>query len=187
MKDLHTWLSKLPKKRKHEETVAAEEFEGDDIDERERRALKRSRKAEDEDPSYLGGVVPRNLDVEARKATRTKIAAPASTASRPARLALPTDPPVRPPRSAMDAPASAASAMPAVFQRQSVRTRVPCSVFGEQVQSEQSAADRKQISSSAWICRADSNLPQPIRPHHTVRIISRLNSRVSTRHNSFCS
>ena len=112
MKDLHTWLSKLPKKRKHEETVAAEEFEGDDdVDERERRALKRSRKAEDEDPSYLGGVVRRNLDVDTRAATRTKVAAPPA---RPARLALPTEAPVRPPRNAMDAPISAESA-PAVF------------------------------------------------------------------------
>jgi hypothetical protein len=117
MKDLHTWIiDNAPAKRQAGGQVAAEEYAGVDVDEREVRALKRSRQAEEEDPSYLGDALPRGAAVPA-PVTRAKVQKPHPARTEPAksiRLAVPTVPTARPPPISMDA-GPAPSPLPAAF------------------------------------------------------------------------
>ncbi|ORY27368.1 hypothetical protein BCR39DRAFT_538518 [Naematelia encephala] len=118
------FLKALPKKRgPHDPPAAAEEYEGDDVDERDRRAAKRSRRAEEEDPSYTGGPLPRSAEnsdaVNNTRGNKTKKvksppreSAPRTYIPLPASIAPPLNS-FRPPPSAMDA--NGAPAVPATF------------------------------------------------------------------------
>ncbi|WVF66333.1 hypothetical protein IAT40_001073 [Kwoniella sp. CBS 6097] len=83
-KFLYNEIKKLPKKRKHDEQPAAEQYEGDeDVDARNARAIKRSRRAEEDDPSYVGDKTERTIIAPETVKTRAQAAqpAPVSTAS----------------------------------------------------------------------------------------------------------
>lgn len=106
MKDFHAWLIKnAPKKRQPGEEVAAEDYEGDDVDMREKRALKRSRQQEEEDPSYLGDRLERGAG-DAAPTTRAKVQKSepkkVEPAARPC-IAVASTSVARPPPSPMDA------------------------------------------------------------------------------------
>jgi hypothetical protein len=130
IKDLHAWLAKVPKKRSADEIPAAEDFD-DMVDEVEQRAIKRSRRQEEEDPTYRDTIIPREIAPDpAARTTRNAAAAgtskaapvknlPASTlasssTSKP-RQALPTQAPVRPPPNPMDRTSGPAIHLPSSF------------------------------------------------------------------------
>ncbi|WVW81667.1 hypothetical protein I302_103662 [Kwoniella bestiolae CBS 10118] len=74
---LSDFILAIPKKRKLEEVPAAEQYEADDdVDEREARALKRSRRAEELDPTYNDEWTERAIISPTKVATRAKAAAP---------------------------------------------------------------------------------------------------------------
>lgn len=113
MKDLHQWLGKVPKKRIGNEVPAAEDYE-DDVDEREQRVLKRTRRNEEEDPTYRDTIIAREAVIP-ESAVATRAARPIS--GRPSspkkksstsvpipvvRQSLPTQAVARPPASSMD-------------------------------------------------------------------------------------
>lgn len=113
MKDIHQILSKFPKGRIQGDTEpAAEEYEGDNVDEREVRAAKRSRQAEEEDPTWRDRATLVARDAErtdpttgtrANKAVKTTMA-PQVKQERfdPPRAHPPPPPAVRPATSSMD-------------------------------------------------------------------------------------
>ncbi|WVQ93954.1 hypothetical protein IAU59_001032 [Kwoniella sp. CBS 9459] len=77
-KFLYNEIKKLPKKRKHDEQPAAEQYEGDeDVDARNARAIKRSRRAEEDDPSYVGDKTERTIIAPETVKTRAQAANPA--------------------------------------------------------------------------------------------------------------
>ena len=110
VKDLHDLLAKIQKKRHLGEHVAAEDYEGDDTHTRERGALKRTRLAEEEDPSYHGQGITLRDAVEAGPSTQTKVHKPEAKKepTRPSYIEPPFATVARPPPSKMDAPAPAA-------------------------------------------------------------------------------
>ncbi|WWC85679.1 uncharacterized protein L201_000545 [Kwoniella dendrophila CBS 6074] len=70
---LSTQIQSIPKKRKLNEIPAAEQYEGDDdVDERNARAMKRSRRAEEDDPTYTEEWTERALASPTRTTTRAK-------------------------------------------------------------------------------------------------------------------
>ena len=84
MSDLHSIIQTIPRRTNPGEVAAAEEYEGDEVDPRDVRAAKRSRRAEAEDPTYHGDVVPRDIQAsDAVNNTRSKTSKTSST-SRPA-------------------------------------------------------------------------------------------------------
>ncbi|WVR03288.1 hypothetical protein IAU60_000279 [Kwoniella sp. DSM 27419] len=83
---LLTNIKALPKKRKADERPAAEEYEGDeDVDARNVRAMKRSRRGEEEDPTYVGERTERTLltpeRVQTRNQATSRVGSPTPTGS----------------------------------------------------------------------------------------------------------
>ena len=73
IKTLHSWMdTHAAMKRQANEQVAAEDFDDEEVDYRERRELKRSRQAGEADPSFLGEPLTRNAAEPARN-TRAKM------------------------------------------------------------------------------------------------------------------
>jgi hypothetical protein len=111
MKDLHQWLNKVPKKRIGNEIPAAEDYE-DDVDQREQRVLKRTRRNEEEDPTYRDTIIAREAVIPetgiATRAARPIAGRPSSPKKKSStsvpvvRQPLPTQSVARPPPSAMD-------------------------------------------------------------------------------------
>ena len=106
MKALHQWLSShASKKRQTNEQVAAEDYNGEAVDYRERRALKRSRQSEEADPSFLGDALARDA-VDPERNTRNKVQkldAARDESVRQRRLSVPISNVARPPPNSMDA------------------------------------------------------------------------------------
>jgi hypothetical protein len=111
MRQLHSWLNQVSYKRQANETPAAEDYE-DDVDYREQRAIKRTRRAEENDPTYRDTMVPREIAAPEALSTRAKASSskPATPKQNPSTTAaaqrsrppVPTQTAVRPPPSPMD-------------------------------------------------------------------------------------
>lgn len=116
-KDFADYIRALPKKPSPNESPAAEEFEGDEVDPRNIRAAKRARRAEEEDPTYRATAVDRydvaglgnaTRGAKSGRAGRQSSPPPMSSAAARNRAAAaqlpPAAPNTRPQLSSMDRP-----------------------------------------------------------------------------------
>ena len=101
MKDIHQFLSALPKKRDRNASPSAVDLEGGEVDPREERAAKRNRRAEEVDPTYRDTIVPRFNESEVATSTR---------AARPRVQEVPSARPL--PSTSMDRPRANGSVNP---------------------------------------------------------------------------
>ncbi|EIW73182.1 hypothetical protein M231_07438 [Tremella mesenterica] len=144
MNDLHAFINSVPRRTVAGERAAAEEYQGDEIDPREQRALKRSRQAEQQDPDYHGDVVPRDAQPsEAATNTRSK-SQKLSINSRPTRPPVPSvAPPPRPGNSGMDALPTPQSGLSPNFgqlgstRQQNSNNNNPYVISGEELRLQQ--------------------------------------------------